>query len=130
MPNKKTPFGAIISADITVPNANELRDFYQQVIGWESEEMVLSDRDGKYADYVMKDKEGNWVGGICHARGQNVGIPPQWIIYVNVEDIEQSVKKCVELGGKVIKELRNENVLVYAMIEDPIGAVMALTKAE
>jgi len=39
---KQFPTGTIISADLTVPNADAVRDFYKQVIGWESESLAMS----------------------------------------------------------------------------------------
>ncbi len=127
---KKFAVGAIISADLTVPNADEVRDFYKQVIGWESEDMPMQDADGTYADYVMKDADGNWMGGVCHARGANLGLPPQWMVYINVADIEASVQRCLDLGGRVVKESRGDDgKLHYAVIQDPAGAHLALTHA-
>lgn len=129
MSDKKYPPGAIISADITSSKADELKQFYSQVVGWQTEEMKMSDEKGEYADYVLKDKQGNQVGGICHKRGVNNDLPAQWIVYVNVDDIKQSVDKCIELGGKVLKEQKGEDgVYYYALIEDPAKGIIALTK--
>ena len=84
--------------------------------------------DADYVDYVMKDSEGNWVGGICHARGVNNNIPPQWIVYIHVANIKDSVEKCKKLGGKVIKEATDsKGNYIYAMLQDPEGAVIAVT---
>lgn len=127
---KKYNIGAIISADLTTPQAGSLKDFYKEVIGWESEEMQQKDGEETYPDYVMKDDQGNWVGGVCHDRGANIGIPPVWMVYINVADISESIRKCKELGGKIIKEARNKKgELQYAMIQDPAGAILAVTKA-
>ncbi|MFC3199579.1 VOC family protein [Parapedobacter deserti] len=124
---KKYSVGAIVSADLTVPDASELKDFYAQVIGWTTEELSMGN-DPSYVDYVMKDAEGNWMGGVCHARGANLGIPPQWIVYINVADIKDSVEKCIQLGGKVIKEaFDNKGNYTYAMLQDPMGAILAVT---
>lgn len=120
--------GGIVSADITTERADGLRDFYQSVMGWTVEDMPMSDEDGSYSDYVMKDANGNWVGGVCHRRGPNLGIPPQWITYVNVEDVGSSVRRCVELGGAVVKESKDkEGKWQYAIISDPSGAFIGLT---
>lgn len=129
MEQKKNPIGSIIATDITVDAAEALKDFYKEVIGWEEEGLPMKDESGTYTDYVMKDDKGNWIGGICHNRGVNKGIPPQWIVYINVADIEQSIEKCQKLGGEVIKTSENKDgSLQYAMIKDPFGAVLALTK--
>jgi len=59
----------------------------------------------------------------------NADLPNQWIIYVTVDDIQQSIEKCIELGGKVLKEQKGEDgTCYYALIQDPFGAIMALTK--
>ncbi|HTG55126.1 MAG TPA: VOC family protein [Niabella sp.] len=124
---KSYPVGAIVSADLTIPDAAELKDFYIQVIGWTAEDLTMDDKE-PYADYIMKDAGGNWAGGICHARGVNSNIPPLWMVYINVANIKESVEKCKELGGKVIKEAFDGNGnYIYAMLEDPKGAVLAVT---
>jgi Predicted enzyme related to lactoylglutathione lyase len=129
MESKKYQAGSIISADLTIPNAEAIKDFYKAVIGWETEALTMGDEQGEYNDYVMKDAAGNWVGGICHKRGVNVDQPPGWIVYVNVADIEKSIEKCRALGGKVMKESRMaDGTLQFVLIEDPAGAVLALTK--
>lgn len=121
--------GQIISADLTVDNATAIRDFYKEVIGWEVEEMPLKDGVEAYNDYVVKDSEGNWVGGICHNRGVNQGIPPQWMVYVNVADVGESVRRCIELGGKIIRESRDSHGnYQYVMIQDPAGAILGIVK--
>lgn len=128
METKKISKGAIISADLTVENAERIRDFYQAVIGWSVEEMPLKDGDEAYSDYVMKDADGNWVGGVCHHRGANKGIPPQWIVYITVQDIAASMQRCLDLGGTVVKESRNQaGECQYVIIRDPAGAVLGLT---
>lgn len=128
MESKKFSKGAIVSADLTIENAEGVRDFYQAVIGWGVEEMLMKDGDEQYSDYVMKDAGGNWAGGICHHRGANLGIPPQWITYINVEDIEASIQRCVELGGFVVKSSKDQTGKYhYAIIRDPAGAVLGLT---
>ena len=89
--------GAIFWQDLTVDNADQVRDFYSQVVGW-----THADQDmGGYADYNMNDPEsGETVAGICHAKGSNAGLPSQWVVYIAVADVAQSIKKCLELGGR------------------------------
>jgi len=61
---------------------------------------------------------------ICCARGVNAEVPPQWLIYIVVEDLEASIARCEALGGKVIQRCP-EGVCI---IQDPAGAVAALYK--
>jgi predicted enzyme related to lactoylglutathione lyase len=60
-------------------------------------------------------------------RGENTGLPAQWLIYITVADVEASAAKCVELGGKVLagpRDLGGQGR--FCVIQDPAGAVVAL----
>jgi predicted enzyme related to lactoylglutathione lyase len=119
--------GKVAWMDLTVPNANVVLDFYKQVLGWQSEELAMRDDNGEYADYVVKDAAGNPVAGVCHQRGTNQDLPPVWLNYVTVTDAEASLKQCIELGGKVLKQVRDgDGKLHYAIIQDPAGAPLAI----
>lgn len=119
----KTRKGTIIWRDLTVENATELKDFYQEVVGWRPVEHDMGD----YADYDMLPPDGNEsLAGICHARGTNANVPPQWLIYITVEDVDASAQRCVELGGKVLDGPRQMGGSRFCVIQDPAGAVAAL----
>lgn len=123
--------GSVNWRDITVENATQLRDFYQKIAGWSFEEIPMKDKEDDYVDFVMKLEDDTAVAGICHHRGVNNGIPPQWIMYISVENVEEVIKKAVRLGAKKIKEhtAKNGSVL-YAILQDPAGALFALAKNE
>ena len=115
--------GQVCWRDLTVENAAEVRDFYQAVTGWSSTGQSMGD----YEDYNMnRPGDGETVAGICHARGSNANIPPQWLIYIVVEDVDQSAVKCRELGGEVIDGPRDMGQSRFCIIKDPAGAVAAL----
>ena len=116
--------GSIGWIDLTVENADQVKDFYAAVTGWKPSGLDM----GGYDDYVMATPEsGEGVSGVCHARGSNVGLPPVWRIYINVADIEQSLAKCVELGGEAITPIKNyAGQGRYCIIRDPAGAHCAL----
>ena len=115
--------GKIGWIDLTVPEAAEVRDFYQAVVGWKSESVEM----GGYQDYCMLPDEGGAVAGVCHARGGNTGLPAQWLIYVTVADLEQSLRRCLELGGEVVRPARGLGGQGrFAIVKDPAGAVCAL----
>ncbi len=121
------PPGAIAWHDLTVPNAEEIRDFYCQLLGWNHTDLDM----GGYNDYSIhlpgRDPDAeNVVGGICHARGENANIPPQWLMYVVVADVAASAQRCVELGGQVLDGPRAVGDQNFCVIRDPAGAVAAL----
>ena len=116
--------GAIAWVDLTVPNAPELRDFYSAVVGWTPQDVKMGD----YADYTMRaSADGEAVAGVCHAKGTNVGLPKQWLVYVSVPDLDASLAECVKRGGTVFRARASMGSYGdFAVIQDPAGAVMAL----
>jgi predicted enzyme related to lactoylglutathione lyase len=120
----KPKFGTIEWIDLSVPNAIELRDFYSQVTGWTSSPVTVAD----YEDYCVHPAGTEQpVAGICHARGENANMPAQWLIYINVEDIDNSIRKCLALGGSIVVPMRDMGSHGrMCVIKDPAGAVSAL----
>ena len=84
---------------------------------------------GGYEDYSMLGPDGSGVAGVCHARGVNAAIPPQWLIYVEVPDLEESVANCIALGGSVVDGPRPAGDGEFCVIRDPAGAVCALIQS-
>lgn len=114
--------GEIVWTDLTIPNAEEVRDFYTQVLGWQASPLSM----GAYDDYMIATPDGKPIAGVCHARGSNANIPPQWLIYVAVEEVTASVKACEDKGGKVIDGPRKMGGKDFAVLQDPAGAVLAV----
>ncbi|HEX7707070.1 MAG TPA: VOC family protein [Thermoanaerobaculia bacterium] len=124
MSDEKQVAGTIAWADLTVENAEDVRDFYTRVVGWGSEGVDM----GGYSDFCMTSPEGGPpVAGICHARKGNAGLPAVWLMYVTVTDIDTSVAACEELGGRLLSPIRSYGEGArYCVIEDPAGAALAL----
>lgn len=120
---EKSKPGQILWHDLTVEHAEQVSNFYQSVLGWEKEGLSMGD----YEDFVIKDaKDGDVIAGVCHARGVNKDLPSQWLLYVKVSNLDESLSKCVELGGKVLGEKRKMGEAYYSLIQDPAGAYMML----
>ncbi|MGA9116818.1 MAG: VOC family protein [Bacteroidota bacterium] len=120
---QKPPTGSIVWADLTVPDAGPISEFYREVVGWNPEGVAMGDHE----DYSMLPPGGGEPqAGICHARGVNRDLPPQWLLYVTVGDIQAAARRCRELGGSVLAGPRATMGGTYCVIRDPAGAVMAL----
>ena len=120
----KGQIGAIEWVDLTVENAQEVRDFYREVVGWQPSPVPM----GAYDDFNMNaPATGKAVAGICHARGANADLPALWLVYIRVDDVDKSAARCVALGGSVISGPKgSESQGRYCVIQDPAGAVAAL----
>ncbi len=125
MSEPKAPLGSIGWVDLTVPDAENVRDFYKAVVGWESGSVDM----GEYQDFTMMPAgTESAVAGVCHARGGNADIPAAWMIYITVPDVAAAAKKCVEMGGEVLVGPKGEQA-IFCVIKDPAGAVCGLFQA-
>ena len=121
---KENKIGRILWHDLTVDNAENICDFYQEVIGWEKEGLSMGD----YEDFIIKNpKDNEVIAGICHSRGMNKDLPAQWLMYVTVENLDESLEKCKKLGGKVLGDKRRIGEEYYCLIQDPAGAYIMLS---
>jgi predicted enzyme related to lactoylglutathione lyase len=117
------PPGTIVWTDLTVDDAEGVRDFYREVVGWKPTPQSMGD----YDDFnMMAPAAETPVAGICHARGANANLPAQWLVYVQVEDVEARARRARELGGAVVDGPRGMGSLRFCVIRDPAGAVLAL----
>jgi len=114
--------GKFMWADLTVDDAIAVRDFYCKVAGWTYEGLSM----GEYEDFMMKNKNGDVVGGICFRKGSNANIPPVWVNYITVESVEAGIAQVNANGGTVLDGSRKMGEDHYALIKDPAGAVFAL----
>ena len=119
----ESALGQIIWTDLTVADAPRLRDFYGSVTGWSYAPVEVEG----YQDFNMVALDGTAVAGICHARGANANLPAQWLIYVMVASLDHAVAATVAGGGQVVVgPIALSPTARYAVIQDPVGAYLAL----
>ena len=121
---QKPRVGAIGWTDLTVEDAETVQSFYASVTGWQPSPVPMGD----YEDFNMCDPDTQQpMAGICHARGENADLPPVWMVYITVADVDDSAATCVEMGGRVVVGPRDMGSMGrYCVIRDPAGAVAAL----
>lgn len=127
MAEERPPVGTIAWTDLTVDDAEAVRAFYEEVVGWNSDGVDM----GGYEDFNMiAPGAGDSVAGVCHARASNADMPAAWMVYVIVADLDESMARCRELGGAVVVDAKDVGSMGrYCVIRDPAGAVMALFEA-
>ena len=115
--------GHIEWMDLNVVEASRIKDFYCAVVGWSSSEVDM----GTYSDFnINLPGIHATVAGICHERGSNANLPSQWLIYVRVANIKESIAKCEKLGGKLLNGPQRIAGSNFCVIQDPAGAILAL----
>jgi len=60
--------------------------------------------------------------------GSNADLPAQWLIYITVPDLEESLRQCRAAKGEVLTKIKPAGEGRCAVIRDPAGAVARFTK--
>lgn len=100
--------------------------FYSDVVGWKTQPFG----EGAHP-YVMWVGSQGPLGGVMQLPDglEKRGVPPHWIAYVEVKDVDATAARARELGGKVHKEPEDiPTVGRFAVIADPQGATIAVFK--
>ena len=118
--------------DLTVPDAEQVKNFYQKLLGWTSEPVKMSYNSDSYEDFAMSSNQneststGSFVTGVCHAKGANADMPALWLPYFLVADIEQAISTVQAEGGALVTQVKTMGDDKYVVIQDPSGAQCAL----
>ena len=117
--------GAMCWNELLTRDAERAKDFYAKVLGWE-----FSGGD----HYIHISNRGRSNGGMMEM-GENFGdMPPCWMVYFHVADIDAAMKRAEELGGKVVtQKMEAPDAGGFTVVEDPAGAhfyIMQLEKAD
>lgn len=98
--------------------------FYSEVIGWKTE--AFGDPSMNYNMWVGSEGP---LGGVMQLpeEAKAMGAPPHWMSNVTVDNLDASLAKLKELGGKVYNG-PNEIPTVgrFAVVADPQGATLSL----
>lgn len=115
--------------DISLPDPEAGKAFYAGLFGWEGEEQF--DPDGNYI-YTMFSLGGRHVAGMGpQMPGQaESGIPPMWNSYINVSDVDATLARVEEAGGKIVMPAMDVMAAGrMSFAADPTGGVFALWQA-
>jgi uncharacterized protein len=115
--------GAFCWAELATSDGEGAKQFYTSLLGWKSNDIPM----GEMGTYHMMQLEGRDVGAMFQMGPDMKGIPPHWITYVSVADVDAAVKRAESLGAKTLVPAMD--VFDYgrtAQLADPTGASFAL----
>jgi predicted enzyme related to lactoylglutathione lyase len=98
--------------------------FYTQLFGWTTQDMPMPD-----FTYTVVRQSGSDMGqgGIMPIPPDAKGMPPAWVSYVTVDDVDATAKQAEQLGGKITLEPRDiPEVGRFAVLQDPQGAAICI----
>ncbi|HEY2748054.1 MAG TPA: VOC family protein [Polyangia bacterium] len=95
--------------------------FYSKLFGWKSETVDMGTMK-----YTLVKRGDQQVGGIYETPAQAKGVPPHWLGYVSVDNVDAACEKAVRLGAKIMMSPMDiPNIGRWAVITDPQGAAIA-----
>jgi predicted enzyme related to lactoylglutathione lyase len=98
-------------------------DFYRQLFGWEKTGEMDMGGGNMYFMYGMK---GKMYGGMFTRPPEMAGMPPFWMVYVNVKDVHKAVETATNAGGFVKQPPMEVPGGMIAILGDPQGAAFAV----
>jgi len=118
--------GTLCWADLNTPDPARATEFYSALLGWK---IAAGEHDS--SGYLHISNGDTMIGGIPPVRTQGPQIPPHWMIYFLVTDVDATTAKAKELGAKICLEpMSMEGVGRLAVIDDPQDAGFAIFQPE
>jgi predicted enzyme related to lactoylglutathione lyase len=114
--------GTFIWNELNTHDAKKACDFYARLLGWHFEEIPRP--EGIYRVAKLGDQR---VAGLFEMKGEAFeGVPPHWLGYVAVDDIDKRVAAAKQAGAQMIREPFDvEGVGRIAILKDAVGAIIA-----
>jgi predicted enzyme related to lactoylglutathione lyase len=120
--------GTFSWADLGTTDLSGAKTFYNQLFGWDFEDMPAGDS----MIYSMATKNGKTVAA-CYDLSPEMrdqGVPPAWLSYVTVANVDESLGKAKELGATTQEPIDVFDSGRMGLFSDPQGAHLALWQPE
>lgn len=115
--------GTCVWTECGTRDAKAAIDFYTKLIGWTTESHDM----GGMTYTMFKAPNGETVGGLYQMDDPRMAdVPPHWLPYFLVENVDATAAKCKELGGQVMHVGDVPGMGRFGIISDPTGATMAV----
>ncbi|NDJ33057.1 MAG: VOC family protein [Chloroflexi bacterium] len=115
--------GAMVWNELNTTDAEAAKTFYGELLGWTFHKMADM-------DYWVIDNQGRGNGGIMEITEDMGDMPPAWMVYFTVEDVDAAFKRVKELGGSTITEVMEGPGMRFVVAADPAGAAFYLMESD
>jgi predicted enzyme related to lactoylglutathione lyase len=124
---RTNPRGNFIWYELMTPDADGAKAFYDAVVGWN----IDSQSNFPNGYRMIGRSDGKSAGGVLPLNDemQEHGARPTWLAYIDVPDVDTSVRSIEQAGGKTfMAPFDIPNVGRVAMVADPQGAPFYVMK--
>lgn len=116
--------GSFVWNELATSDVEGAKTFFGELLGWSFRDMNMGGQ-GTYTVIQSGDKDAGGMMSLANIDAP--GVPPHWMSYIAVDDVDARAGKVAALGGKVIREPFDiPNVGRMSVIADPSGAVVCL----
>lgn len=110
--------GAICWAELDTTDPESAAKFYTKVFPWTAK------TSPEYTEWQL---QGTSIGGMMKIPKEWGPVPPNWLVYFMVDDVDAAVKKAGGLGAApIVPGMDIPNMGRFAVLKDPQGAVFAV----
>jgi predicted enzyme related to lactoylglutathione lyase len=110
-------------ADLSTGDRPGAKAFYEKLFGWK----IIPGKDKDESSYLHIQLGEKEFAGILPDTHRNPHVPPHWIPYFMVADIDAATAKAQELGAKIYAPpMKVDKSLSFAVLADPQGAAFSL----
>jgi len=119
----KQQHGEFCWNELMTTDTSKAKEFYGKLFGW-----TYQDHPMKDMTYTMFNNGEKGVAGLLQIPQQDKGkIPPHWMSYILVTDLEETLNNAQILGGQVkVPATSIEGFGRFGILSDPTGAHIAL----
>ena len=124
LPEAAPQAGEVSWHELYTTDAAAAMNFYRDLFGWKATETMDMGPMGKY--HMFGRAQGS-IGGMMNKPKEMGPVPPHWLVYFQVPDINAATERVKANGGKILNgpmEVPGGDWIVQGM--DPQGAAFAL----
>jgi predicted enzyme related to lactoylglutathione lyase len=121
--SETSPRGRFVWYDLMTTDPGAATEFYTKIAGWGTQQW-----EGSATSYTMWTNQNAPLGGVMKMMPETMDtMPPHWIGYVAVPNVDETATQAESLGGKVLTPPMDiPEVGRFAVISDPQGAAIAI----
>lgn len=122
--------GRFVWYELMTTDPEAAKKFYTDVVGWGT--APFEGAVGmEYTMWLKGKTPDTAIGGLMElpAEARQGGVPPHWLGYVAVPDVDAAAKRAEKLGGRIVHGPEDiPQVGRFAILADPQGAALAAFK--
>jgi predicted enzyme related to lactoylglutathione lyase len=109
--------------ELLTNDTEKAKDFYTKLFGWKTKTDTGAT---PYTEWINGEEH---IGGMMQIQPEMGPMPPNWGIYIAVDDCDGTAQKATSLGGRqYVPPTDIANVGRFAVLSDPQGAVFNIIK--